>query len=276
MDGGERAPAFPSLGPALDFGRRLVTTHDLDPVYDALVGAPLTADTAARWCVAYWLYYHAGVASRAAERTGRDFWAYLLGIVATAPRGVERRHFRGAKAVDALVWIGERFAGPEALVDWLFGPWAGAGPDFVAVRARATALPMFGPWIAWKLADMGERCLGRPVAFADDALGIYRDPRQGAALVATGDWRAAVDDATVRRVVAALRAGLDDLRAPPHGDRAPNVQEVETVLCKYKSHVKGHYPLGKDSRDVAEALHGYGPVADLLLAALRARCSEAS
>lgn len=40
--------AFPQLEPALDFGRRLIETHDLDPVYDAVVGAWLPADAAAR------------------------------------------------------------------------------------------------------------------------------------------------------------------------------------------------------------------------------------
>jgi hypothetical protein len=46
---------------------------------------------------------------------------------------------------------------------------------------------------------------------------------------------------------------LGSLYAPPARDRLVNVQECETVLCKYKSHINGHYPPGKDTLEV---LHG--------------------
>lgn len=29
-----------------------------------------------------------------------------------------------------------------------------------------------------------------------------------------------------------------------------NIQEVETVLCKWKSHMNGHYPLWNDIREI--------------------------
>ena len=33
-----------------------------------------------------------------------------------------------------------------------------------------------------------------------------------------------------------------------------NIQEVETVLCKWKSHMNGHYPLWNDIHDVNTGL----------------------
>ncbi|GAG17632.1 unnamed protein product, partial [marine sediment metagenome] len=32
------------------------------------------------------------------------------------------------------------------------------------------------------------------------------------------------------------------------------LQEVETVLCKWKSHMNGCYPMGKDTREITEGL----------------------
>jgi hypothetical protein len=54
--------------------------------------------------------------------------------------------------------------------------------------------------------------------------------------------------------------------APPRHDRPVGVQEVETCLCKYKSYVNGHYPIGKDSRELRHALTGWGSKADQLRA----------
>ena len=33
-----------------------------------------------------------------------------------------------------------------------------------------------------------------------------------------------------------------------------NVQEVETILCKWKSHMGGHYPLGNDLHEIREGM----------------------
>jgi hypothetical protein len=56
-------------------------------------------------------------------------------------------------------------------------------------------------------------------------------------------------------------------KAPPASDRPCGPQEVETVLCKWKSHMNGHYHVGKDIREVRHALAGWGDTADRLLKA---------
>lgn len=254
------------LTEAAEFGKTLIESEDIDPIYSILNEAALPPDRVSAWCAAYWLFYHAGVASAASESD--DPWGYLLKGYAGFPRGMERRHFRGAKGVDAIVWLSRRFGHPIQFVGWLFS----GADDYDQVKARALNVPMFGDWICWKLADMGERVLGYQFRFEDKDLAMYKDPVQGAALVLTGDWRAEIAASEVKDVVKALRAALP-LKAPPKFDRLVNVQEVETVLCKFKANRKGFYPIGKDSKDIAHALDPkWGPTADRLRLAVFKRC----
>lgn len=48
-------------------------------------------------------------------------------------------------------------------------------------------------------------------------------------------------------------SGLDG-QAPPRFDRPLNVQEAETVLCKWKSYSGGHYEIGEDVAACREGL----------------------
>lgn len=255
----------------------MLRTEDLDPVYCALQRVELKPVLKHRLCLAYWCFYHLGVAAYICEQTTstQDFWSLMLraarnqpedcvGLPAPRwPRGTERRHFRGQQAVRAVEHLHARRLAPEVLVAHWF-----VKPEFTAVAKAVQQQRGFGPWIAFKVADMGERVLGYPVQFQAAHLGIYRDPRQGAALIVHDDWRQAVTDAELVEVIEYLVSHWRDTAAPPARDRAVNVQEAETILCKYKSHVKGHYPLGKDTREVRHGLHGWGALADRLAAAL--------
>jgi hypothetical protein len=51
-----------------------------------------------------------------------------------------------------------------------------------------------------------------------------------------------------------LRQHLGKYKAPPRFERAINIQEIETILCKWKSHMNGHYKVGKDTHEIHEAL----------------------
>jgi hypothetical protein len=61
----------------------------------------------------------------------------------------------------------------------------------------------------------------------------------------------------------------ENLLAPPFQDRPINIQEVETVLCKYKAHCYGFYPYGNDTVHVAKALDGWGDLAQSMLSVLK-------
>lgn len=248
------------------FGHYLVNTGDLDPIYIALTKLDDPA-LIKRWCVAYWCLYHAGASSWLAEHTGRDFWLQLdraAWNVAPAPtggrwpRGHERRHWRAKNATAAVAHLSQHFPNPEDYVDFLSDNEAG-GP-FAAVSLRARSVPSNGPWIAFKIGDMLERCLGIPIDFSQAEVFMFDTPRE-AAFMLWRKWSGLPDfakpkepEAIITRAVAFLKNELAGLTAPPFHDRELGLQEIETVLCKWKSHMGGHYPLNNDIREISEGL----------------------
>jgi hypothetical protein len=232
----------------IEFGRQLLETQDLDPVYVMLHHSGFPQAQKERWCVAYWLFYHAGVSSQISEQKNGSFWkgckAALVG-----PRGTERRHFRGSAAAATVDWFQSRRPAPEDFVEYLCP--TGSQETFHSVTSRALQVPQFGPWIAFKVCDMLERVLGREVDSSDCDLLFFKDPLEGARRAAAHLGLAAPGDA-VQYLLKAFGG-----KAPPDFGRRINLQEVETVLCKWKSHLNGRYEVGKDSIEVAHALHKF-------------------
>ncbi len=242
------------------FGAQLLATGDLDPLYIALVNANLDRDQLRRWLLAYWCCYHAGASSWLSEQD--EYWDCLFVMAENIhptplggrwPRGHERRHFRGEKAMRAVDSYRDRFNTPEALVEWV----EQSGPRFSLVRDRVMTLPQMGTWIAWKIADMLERVLRIPVDFRGASLDIYREPAAAAELVDPTKSLSQVVD----RLVGHFSGSL----APPSFDRVVGIAEIETVLCKWKSHLNGHYPLNNDIHEIRGGLVGWGETADKLL-----------
>lgn len=260
-----------------EFGAKLLETGDLDPLYIALDRSPsMKADRAMlhRWLFAYWCCYNAGASSFIAEADGDQFWTRMLTMARNDapaptggrwPRGHERRHFRGEKAWMAIESYATRFPIPEGIVHWFSG---GVAPiPYRTLRDRVTTLPQFGPWIAFKVADMLERVAGVPVSFEHADGMMFDQPYKSALSVFANDWKMATtdsNDAIVRFVAGKL---LDKFSigwtAPPRHDRAVNIQEVETILCKWKSHNTGHYPVGIDSEELRAGLEEWSKVSHL-------------
>lgn len=296
-----------------EFGKRLLQTRDLDPVYVALAEANLEREAKARLLLAYWCFYSLGGAALIVERSTSEtrFWDLMeqaalnevgpfKGTDQRWPRSAERRHFRGKQATVAVAELRQRAkrmpGGSAGLVDWLV--WMDgkdmtdhyAVVSFDNVAARVSELRGFGPWITFKIADMADRVMRRPVSFEDVSLDIYKDPRQGGALlfyesIMNGEepswdkWdRSKLEDsgynlrpwdypisheefeATMKKWIKHFRK----FKAPPFDDRPVNVQEVETIFCKYKSYRKGHYEPGKDTIENYHGLHGWGDLATKL------------
>lgn len=264
--------------PIETFGRRLIISGDLDPIYIGLAGARLSVLQLDRWLIAYWCFYNAGVASWLSELEGHNFWEYMRRAAVNEeeappggrwPRGAERRHFRGALATRAIADLTRRYPdAPEMMVGYIAGDQI---VEFKDVYRRAQDHVGFGPWIAFKIADMIERCLHRPVIFDDAALFLFKDPAMAVDMV----WserapaipnsingmrvKSLPEKARRDRVVLGLMREFADLPAPPSGDRAVGIQEIETVLCKWKSHMNGHYPIGKDTHEIRETLTQWAP-----------------
>lgn len=286
----------------IEFGDALLRTRDLDPVYVAIHGAGLSGPQLPQLLTAYWCFYSLGAAAYISEaKTPKEFWKRMMAaaINETAPppkpgerwpRAAERRHFRGAQAVSSVAGLAARYGkGAEQFVSYLYRPFDNTGSTFNGVAARAREHRGFGEWIAFKIADMGERVLGFDVDFTDCHLGIYKDPRQGAALsyylrfsaaaawpvageedYSQEPWKFPVSDVQLKQEVDRLVAFWRGrkFKAPPSGDRLVNVQEIETILCKYKSYYKGHYHVGKDIDEVRHGLERWGDTAQQLAKAL--------
>jgi hypothetical protein len=268
------------------FGDLLITTRDLDPAYVGLWGANLPRPQLARWLLAYWCFYHVGVASWMSEREGWKFWEVMevaarnesgppVGDLQRWPRAAERRHFRGQKCVDAVTWFaaGRGKNNPEGYVLQFTqsGPWTEK-----QIMKEVQTWPMFGPWIAFKAADMLERVVGVQVKF-DSNLGLmYDEPRAALDILVELKPFFGADENNISTGVPtegwnrekwynALMLHFHAKKAPPVNDRVCGPQELETVLCKWKSYMGGHYHLGKDIREHRAALAGWGSTASLML-----------
>jgi hypothetical protein len=172
---------------------------------------------------------------------------------------MERRYFWGRQAENAirgLMDAGE----PERIVDHMC-----YHDDFWGVFKTVKSYTGFGPWMGFKVADMAERVLEIPVDFSTCTLGIYKDPRAGAAFILTGDrYQEITDDQLADVCYDIERHFCVNYDAPPAYDRPVNIQEVETILCKYKAHCYGAYPLGNDIVHVREGMKDWGDLAEEL------------
>jgi hypothetical protein len=212
------------------------------------------------------VYYSVGVAAYMAESD--DFYAAMThGDEARWPRGHERRHMRGQVFHNCL--NGLRDYEPESVVDYMT-----QCNTLYGISKHVQEFNGFGQWISWKIADMTERVLQKPVDFSNAELGVYKDPVKGAALIKFGDQKHTITTLELHGVVNQLLNDFKGYKAPPFQDRSLNIQEIETILCKYKSYINGHYPLGLDTEDIYHGLDGWGDLAQELKQALEPYYSE--
>lgn len=237
------------------FGRQLVQTMDLDPVYVVVYHAQMDEEQLARWLLAYWCFYHVGTACWITEQGG--YWQALAGAAATKehPRSSERRHFRGQAAIRAVEELRGLRLTPRQILARL--GHQNESPLFLDVATRVRRLRGFGGWIAFKVADMLERLGICPVQFhPTDIFEMFDSPRKGAETV--HQWYCKLANQNPYEwSYQYLMANLGNLLAPPRNERGINIQEIETILCKWKSHLNKHYTVGKDIHEVEAGLLRY-------------------
>jgi len=267
-----------------DFGRSLIETSDLDPVYTLVHAAQLEGEPLANWLLAYWCCYHMGTSSWIVDqgKTQEDYWEALADVASSSehPRGTERRHFRGKASKTAVIELRRHALSPSELVVGFLRPKKSEGlrmplpsssngvPRLSSVMNRVKLLRGFGDWIAFKVADMLERLEVGDIDFRpSDVFSMFKTPREGAEEL--GRWEGKTGPGVYLWAYNRLIRELGTLSAPPRFERPINIQEVETILCKWKSHLGGHYPLGKDTVEIRHALERYktSPTAASLLQA---------
>lgn len=239
------------------FGRQLVLTRDLDPVYVILWQSNGIVKHKIKlwgWLIAYWSFYHMGTAgwiTDGLDRSEEEYWRRHLEASSTKnyPRCSERRHYRGQKAINSSKWLAG--VGLEGL--WL-SLLSEEFPTCREVMAKVQQWPMFGPWIAFKVADMLERLALVEVSFDIADAYLFDAPKEGAAILrkVTG---AGVDDSSLNSwALDHVIKSLNQLNAPPRFERKVDVQEAETVLCKWKSSLTSNYHIGEDIESCHQGL----------------------
>ena len=266
-----------------DFGNKLLELGDLDPVYTALWGAQLGEDELRRWLVAYWCFYHCGTASWIVDQGPSEFWPSMMRVAVNEgprryPRGTERRHFRGELAKKSVTELRKEWDTPTRIFEWVTAGKSDGPIPLESIMRRVQMFNGFGPWISFKVADMLERLDLCPIRFDASTVFLFKSPQEGAEemcrqLRYQGDRD--VNEWAVDTLLGGLRKGITGQErlhlAPPRFERGLNVQEAETVLCKWKSYLGGHYPPGKDCREIWEGLLSWSrcPTSQRLLRSMR-------
>lgn len=266
-----------------DFGKHLLTSGDLDPIYFALNRMRLGQLQKRRWLLSYWCYYNAGIASYLSEiEDPVAYWDTFLTAAANAPqtpsplgggkvngnwpRGAERRHFRGQQAIKATMELITKYPDPTSAIDHLVRATDEQPIPFSTVSDRVQEWRGFGSWISFKVGDMLDRCGVAQVAFSfEDAM--YDTPTK-AALIQWKLRRGIPQESTIDDEKAAVREEVEHLinhfaaaghLAPPLMDRPVGFQEIETILCKWKSHMGGSYPLYNDIDEIRHGASSWAP-----------------
>lgn len=230
------------------FVQEKLRIDDVEPMYTCIIRAALPLRTRQRLCFAEGLADHLGLAARMAE--AKDFWKGAREYVAQGLRGGARRHFRNPVATVALKTMEKRY--PD-LNDF----FRAMPEDFFEARRYIQDLPQFGPFSAFKIADMAERTCGVKVDFSQVGLRDFsKFPQRGAALAA--EYLHVEPGELYRRMLEYRWVK----KAPPHFDRPLNAQEIETMCCNY-GHSKWHPP-GYEASELRKLLLGFGPLATKL------------
>lgn len=241
-----------------EFGRKLLRTNDLDPVYVAAHHAEFVGDDEDepdlhKWLLAYWCFYHVGTASWIVDQP--DYWEAMKTAAGSKdwPRSSERRHFRGETARRSVEYLSRR-----GVFD-LFSELITDAEPTTAEEVINSVIRWygFGPWIAFKIADMLDRLAVRPVLF-DIGTAMYEGSPTEATKILK-DWEEPGWEPTSQKelsewAVNRVLTEIKDVKAPPRFERNLGPQEAETILCKWKSYLGGHYHVGEDVESVRKGL----------------------
>ncbi len=236
----------------IEFGRQLLETNDLDPVYVALWNAKFTRIDRCRFILGWMMYYHCGLACWLMEQK-----SLLGGIKYVAehdkefPRGSQRKHHRKEPALKCYQGL-RQFKTATGFIGWC----AEAGPRARAVYNRVISLPGWGPCFGWRIADLIDReALGISRFCSDDTDLFFSSPRKGAILCAN-TYKLNMENPCLAAHDYVM-GYLGHYKAPPRYERAINIQETETIFCKWKSHISGRYAIGRDTQRAREQLEAF-------------------
>jgi len=250
-----------------EFGKDLLDSNDLDPIYVMLFESNLKGFKLYRWLLAYWCFYDSGTACWIVDSP--KYWETMKRAAQTTwvPRGVERRHFRGdlaTNSIDYLTSVGlDRLVSPFIENDRL---------TYQQVMNTVVGWVGFGPWIGFKIADMLECLQIVNIEFSVENVFLFSSPLEGARRLAEELDVPVYNNVELSEwAVETISEELNRYYAPPGYKRMVGVQEVETVLCKWKSHLNERYQIGDDTNKLYKSLKRFktSKTAQHLLSACR-------
>lgn len=227
------------------FASQMFALEDADPGYMLLHRAKLSKAQKLRYVLAWCTFYNPGLAARASDFQGPDFYRFLRDVYPTAKRASERRHFRGQAGLNALASWEAKYPKPEAMIEACFGA------TYMQVRNNMQPMAQMGDYFYWKLADIQDTVLNMPVDFTGCERYMPKVPKQGAQMI--GDLENTFD---LVETMTEITQYVEHVDYPIKQDRTLALQEAETVCCVFKQHVVGDYKFGFRSAKAFKRLDG--------------------
>lgn len=230
-----------------DFSAALITTGDLDPDY--LVLKEHAADT---------------------NMTSEDLFRWIILKVFVYDTASEMSIMYFNKDFDEVVYGAERRKNKRNTVKQMNdvinkfdASILAGGIHYRDFKKYVTQFPGIGPWAAWKMADLLERVMEININFTVDFREAYEFPLKGLLRVngyTDDDMPMLKEGQAYARMMDAAIKSLGPVWSyeAPCGRRTLNLQELETCLCKYHSHLGGHYNVGQDTRHLMHRMKAEG------------------
>lgn len=230
------------------FANQMFKLEDADPGYMLLRRADLPLAQKLRYVLAWCTFYNPGLAARASDFQGGKFYEFLRYVYPHAKRASERRHFRGQAGLKALVQWQSLYPKPEAMIEACFAS------SYLQVRKNMQHMAQMGDYFYWKLADIQDTVMGKPVDFTGCEKYMPKVPKQGADMI--GDMENLF---TLDIIMGVVTAHVSKLDYPVKEGRKLALQEAETVCCVFKQHVVGDYKFGFRSAKAYKRLKSMVP-----------------
>ena len=253
-DEGERL--LPDL---VRFGKGLIKSQDIDPLYpvlrDLVDGMGFEEAYWLQHLYVAWYNLPSGWRAWIDMPMPESFDPEL--IDPRWPTGTERRANRGGKVIahlsSTIDTIDKDFEGDivRFFTDGIFEPEDSYQPtvNWMVMNERLQGLYLNGRWAAYKQCEVLRRVMDVPLEAPDMGMQFSSGPREGLAML-YGEV-----PGQTRGVINQLDAQARDLqeRALAMGLEA-DIEELETVLCNFKSLRKGKYYIGHDIDELQEQI----------------------
>lgn len=234
-----------------EFGKTMLGYSDHDFSHVAMANAAWTRQETDMVFLAYRFFMHIGTACWIADAGSVEgFWQRLEAEYDTLPRKIDRHQTRGVSGWRTINQVRAISDDPSKVLDF----WYPDGATYTDVYPKIMAVHDWGKSNAWHNFDMAERTLPqrhlRAVTLREAELYMYDYPWEVLATYVDENYQ--TSSAVAARMLAEFdRAGVV---TPPFGDRPISMQELETVLCRYRKYRKGGYVFGKDKKTVIKNL----------------------